>query len=290
MGAFQRQSPTGHPMVKRTLTALTLLALAMPPVLLGGVWFFALIGLFVVIAAWEYVRLFRAAGSQPSMLTTVGGTLAILLARAFRPEYAGAALAFFILTAMAVHLYAYERGRDQAALDFTATVGGLAYLGWIGAYLYDLRALPEGGWWLMFVLPTVWMADSSAYAIGAKYGKHKLAPRLSPKKSWEGYFAGVFTGTLYGGFFAWAYNVNSMLFGQPLLGHLAISVWQGMAFGFALSAVTILGDLGESLIKRQGQIKDSGNLFPGHGGAFDRIDSWLWGAVIGVYWIRWFFL
>ncbi len=272
-------------MVKRTVTALILLAIAMPAVLFGGVPFFLLIGFFVVLAAWEYVHLFRAANYQPSMPVTVGGTLAILIARGFYPEFAAAALAFLTLIAMAIHLYAYERGRDQAALDFAATVGGLLYLGWIGAYLYDLRALPDGGWWLMFVLPTVWMADSSAYMIGAKYGKHKLAPRLSPKKSWEGYFAGVFTGTLYGGFFAWAYSVNTF----PV-GHLTISVWQGMALGFVLSVITTLGDLGESLFKRQGGIKDSGSLIPGHGGAFDRIDSWLWAAVIGVYWIRWFFL
>ena len=272
-------------MAKRTVTSLVLLAIAMPAVLFGGIWFFLLIGFFIVLAAWDYVQLFRAVTSQPSMLVTVGGTALILAARGFYPELAGAALALLALTALAVHLYAYERGRDQAALDFTITAGGLIYLGWVGAYLYDLRALPNGGWWLMFVLPVVWMADSSAYAIGAKYGKHKLAPRLSPKKSWEGYFAGVFTGALYGGFFAWAYHVNTF----PV-GHLTISVWQGMALGFVLSAITTLGDLGESLFKRQGGIKDSGRLIPGHGGAFDRIDSWLWAAVIGVYWIRWFFL
>jgi len=185
------------------------------------------------------------------------------------------------LAAMAAHLYAYERGRDQAALDFVITVGGLVYLGWVGAYLVNLRELPNGGWWLMLVLPTVWMADSGAYALGAKYGKHKLAPRLSPKKSWEGYWAGVFTGTLYGGFFAYVYS---------WLGPLHITFWQGALLGLALSVITTLGDLGESLFKRQGGIKDSGTLFPGHGGAFDRIDSWLWAAVIGVYWIRWFFL
>ena len=145
----------------------------------------------------------------------------------------------------------------------------------------DLRSLPQGGWWLMFILPTVWMADSSAYLIGAKYGKHKLAPRLSPKKSWEGYWAGVFTGTLYGGFFAYVYS---------WLGPLHVTIVQGMLLGLVLSIITTLGDLGESLFKRQGGIKDSGTLFPGHGGAFDRIDSWLWAAVIGVFWIQWFFL
>ena len=280
-------------MVKRTVTALSLLAIAMPAVLFGGIWFLLLIGFFIVAAAWEYVQMFRTVKIEPSMWVTVGGTGLLLATRsqsiakllspsvAFSPAWAELTLTCLVLVAMAVHLYAYERGRDQAALDFAVTVGGFLYLGWVGAYLNDLRELPNGGWWLMFILPTVWMADAAAYTLGVKYGRHKLAPRLSPKKSWEGYFAGVFTGTLYGGFFAYIYT---------WLGPLHITLWQGALLGFVLSVITTLGDLGESLFKRQGGIKDSGTLFPGHGGAFDRIDSWLWAAVIGVYWIRWFFL
>ena len=280
-------------MLKRAVTALSLLIIAMPAVLWGGIWFFLLIGFFIVLASWEYTQMFRAVHMQPTAPIIVGGTILLLATRSqavthfffpsavFSPQWAELTLTCLALVAMAAHLYAYERGRDQAALDFTITVGGLLYLGWVGAYLVNLRELPNGGWWLMLVLPTVWMADSGAYALGAKYGKHKLAPRLSPKKSWEGYWAGVFTGTLYGGFFAYVYS---------WLGPLHITFWQGALLGLALSVITTLGDLGESLFKRQGGIKDSGTLFPGHGGAFDRIDSWLWAAVIGVYWIRWFFL
>ena len=280
-------------MLKRTVTALLLLAIAMPAVLFGGVWFFLLIGFFIVMASWEYVLMFRTVKMEPAALVTVGGTILLLATRsqsvtrfffpsaAFSTQWAELTLTCLVLVAMAVHLLAFERGRDQAALDFVITVGGFVYLGWVGAYLVDLRELPNGGWWLMFILPTVWMADSGAYMLGVKYGKHKLAPRLSPKKSWEGYFAGVFSGTLYGGFFAYVYS---------WLGPLHVTIWQGALLGLVLSVITTLGDLGESLFKRQGGIKDSGTLFPGHGGAFDRIDSWLWAAVIGVYWIRWFFL
>ena len=280
-------------MLKRAVTALSLLIIAMPAVLWGGIWFFLLIGFFIVLASWEYTQMFRAVHMQPTAPIIVGGTILLLATRSqavthfffpsavFSPQWAELTLTCLALAAMAAHLYAYERGRDQAALDFVITVGGLVYLGWVGEYLVNLRELPNGGWWLMLVLPTVWMADSGAYALGAKYGKHKLAPRLSPKKSWEGYWAGVFTGTLYGGFFAYVYS---------WLGPLHITFWQGALLGLALSVITTLGDLGESLFKRQGGIKDSGTLFPGHGGAFDRIDSWLWAAVIGVYWIRWFFL
>jgi len=192
-------------MVKRTVTALSLLIIAMPAVLWGGIWFFLLIGFFIVLASWEYTQMFRAVHMQPTAPIIVGGTILLLATRSqavthfffpsavFSPQWAELTLTCLALVAMAAHLYAYERGRDQAALDFVITVGGLVYLGWVGAYLVNLRELPNGGWWLMLVLPTVWMADSGAYALGAKYGKHKLAPRLSPKKTWEGFFGGFFS-------------------------------------------------------------------------------------------------
>ncbi len=268
-------------MGRRTVTALLLLVPVVLTVLFGGIFYFLVIAFFLGLSSWEYIQMFRAAKYEPSVVVTIGGTLAIIAGRVFAPDWAISIFTALILLAMTVHLFAYERGRDQAALDFLITLGGFAYLGWIGSYLYDLRTLPNGGWWVMFALPIVWLADSGAYAIGAKYGKHKMTPRLSPKKSWEGFWAGVFAGTLYGAFFAYAYSTY---------GPLHVSIWQGMELGFVLSTVTILGDLGESLFKRFGAEKDSGNLFPGHGGAFDRIDSLIWGAVIGFYWIRFFIL
>jgi len=225
--------------------------------------------------------MFRVVKFQPSIILTVGGTLVVLAVRAFLPQFAELALSGLILLAMTYHLFAYERGRNEAALDLVITLGGVIYLGWIGAYMIDLRALPNGGWWVMFIFAVVWLADSGAYSIGARYGKHKMFPRLSPKKSWEGYWAGVFMGTVYGGFFAFVYTK---------FGPLHVEIWQGVLIGFVLSTITTLGDLSESLFKREAVIKDSGNLFPGHGGAFDRIDSLIWAAVIGVYIVRFFFL
>jgi phosphatidate cytidylyltransferase len=268
-------------MGRRTVTALVLLVPVVLAVLFGGILYFLVIAFFLGLSALEYIQMFRAAKYEPSLLLVVGGTLAILAGRAFVPEWTASIFTVLILLAMSIHLFTYERGRDQAALDFLITVGGFTYLGWIGSYLFDLRTLPYGGWWVMFALPIVWIADSGAYAIGAKYGRHKMMTRLSPKKSWEGYWAGVFAGTVYGAFFAFAYST---------FGPLHVSIWQGMEFGFVLSTVTTLGDLGESLFKRFGSEKDSGNLFPGHGGAFDRIDSLIWAAVIGFYWIRFFII
>jgi phosphatidate cytidylyltransferase len=229
--------------------------------------------------------LFRAVQYEPNDIVTVGGVLVIATARFF---FAGAAIHLFVLLvllAMTVHLFAFERGRDQAALDFAITVAGVVYVGWIGSYLLDLRSLPDGVWWWLLVLPIVWAGDVGAYSIGAAYGIHKMTPRLSPKKSWEGYFAGLFTSVLVGAFFAYAF---SALGPRPL--HDLINPLQGGLLGLVIGALAPLGDLGESMLKRQGGLKDSSNIFPGHGGFLDRIDSWIWGAAIGYFLIQFFVL
>lgn len=270
-------------MRRRLLTALVLALIGMPAIILGGVYYFLLMGTFLIGAAWEYVHLFRAVKLEPQLDLTLGGVFSISLARMFFPEYSEPVLAVTILLAMAYHLYAFERGREQAALDFAATVAGMVYLGWIGAYFFDLRNLPEGGWWFMLVMFCVWSGDSGAYSIGRAYGLHKLAPRLSPQKSWEGYAASVFTGMMTGGVYVYIFKT----FGTFTSG---ITIWQGALMGLVLGALTPMGDLGESMFKRQSGIKDSSDLIPGHGGFFDRIDSWLWGAVIGYYFLIWFIL
>jgi phosphatidate cytidylyltransferase len=268
-------------MLKRVISALVLLAVGFPAVLFGGFLYLILIGFFLGGAAWEYVDMFRALELRPARSLTVATVLALAIAHTYYPTAAAPIFALAILLTMTIHVIAYERGRERAGLDFVATLGGLVYLGWFGSYLIQLRALPNGGWWFMFVLPIVWMVDTGAYTIGARYGSHKMTPRLSPKKSWEGFAAGAFTGALAGGFFAYVYST---------WGPLTVAIWQGTLFGLAIGLLTPLGDLGESMLKRQAGIKDSGNVIPGHGGAFDRIDSWLWAAVLGYYFITWFTL
>jgi phosphatidate cytidylyltransferase len=240
--------------------------------------------LIIGLAAWEYVKLFRAGGLQPAGFLVIGGGVLLVLGRAWNGfDSATWMVSLLILAAMTWHLLAYERGREQAGTDFGVTLGGVFYLGWIGAYLISLRQLPEGQWWLLTALPACWLADSGAYLVGSRIGRHKMTPRLSPKKSWEGYLAGIVFAVL----------------GTPLLVLLwglwtgpgsAVTPMRGAILGLLMGALTILGDLGESMIKRQVGVKDSGNLLPGHGGAFDRIDSWLWAGVMGYYAIIWLFL
>ena len=274
-------------MPRRILTALAMAAIGLPAIIYGGVFYFLLMGGFLVVGSWEFVRLYRAVKYEPNELVTVGGVLVLVTARFFFADIAIHLFVLLILLAMTIHLVSYERGRDQAALDFGITVAGITYLGWIGSYLIDIRNFSlEGGWWLMLVLPIVWAGDTGAYSIGAAYGKHKMAPRLSPRKSWEGYFAGVLTSILIGAFFAYAFT--SIGLRQPLAG--LINPIQGAMLGLVIGALAPLGDLGESMLKRQSGLKDSSNIFPGHGGVLDRIDSWIWGASIGFIMIQYFIL
>lgn len=266
-------------MGKRILSTLAIFVIGLPALMFGGLPFYLLVGFLLVAASFEYATMFRAAHHQPSRLILLGGTFLVSAARAFYPDYSLPVLEIFILLALAEQLLKYERGRESAVLDFVITVSGLIYIGWLGSYLLDLRRLPDGAWWFFLALSCVWMADVGAYTIGAAYGRHKMAPRLSPKKSWEGYWAGVFTAILTGMFFAFAFTQ---------WGPLQIPFWMGGLLGLFIGLLTPLGDLGESMFKRQVGLKDSGNIIPGHGGAFDRIDSWLWGSILGYYFIVWF--
>jgi phosphatidate cytidylyltransferase len=268
-------------LIKRTITSLVLAAIGIPAIILGGVYYFILILLFLVVGVWEYGRIFRIVDHKVSEVILIGGVVLIATTRTFFPNLAAAAMTLSILAAMTWHLLDYEKGRNQAASDFAVTTAGIVYLGWIGAYLIALRNLPNGLWWFLIVLPTIWLADMAAYFVGFHFGKHPLSPRLSPKKTWEGYWAGVVFGTLcsIGLVFLW----HSM--GGP-----ALAWWQGAVLGAVLSILTTLGDLGESMFKRQAGMKDSSNILPGHGGILDRIDSWMWGAALGYLLITWFFV
>lgn len=258
-------------LAKRVLSVVVLLPIGLTAIFWGGWAYLTVVGLLLGLAAWEFARLFQQLAYRPNPYLVVGGTLALVLARARgTPQLEGLVLSGVVLLSMGVHLVAYERGRDRAGTDFAITLSGALYLGWLGAYLISLRALPAGEWWVLTALPAIWLADSGAYFIGKRFGRHRLSPRLSPNKTWEGYLGGVVTGVALTPLLVLLWQ----RFGAPL------QPGQGALLALVLGVLAPLGDLGESMFKRQAGVKDSGHLIPGHGGAFDRIDSWLWVGVL----------
>jgi phosphatidate cytidylyltransferase len=266
---------------KRILVVIVLLPIGLAAIWAGGWYLTALVALFMGAAALEYVNLFRLGGIQPGLILVVGSTVLLLVGRTINGfNSAGWMISLIVLLAMTYHLVAYERGRDQAGTDFSVTLAGVFYIGWLGAYFISLRNLHEGLWWLLVVLAGVMFADSGAYFIGKRFGRHKLSPRLSPKKTWEGYFGGIIVGV--------PLTILLATLIHSIVGSASgITFLSGALVGLVMAIVPTLGDLGESMIKRQMGVKDSGNILPGHGGAFDRIDAWLWAVVIGYYMIFW---
>lgn len=268
---------------ERVLIAVAFLPIGFAAFIMGG-WLFAIFALaIVVMAAREYVKLFEPLGFKASAWVVLPGVAALVASR-YIGGFSNAPLVFsiIILATMSYHLLSYERGCDHAATDFAIAISGIVYVGWLGAYFVSLRALPDGMWWLFLVLPCIWFADSAAYFVGIRFGRHKLAPRLSPKKTWEGYFGGIAGGILSGMAIGWIIQ-------QAGPSWIVIDIWRGGVIGLLMGVLPTLGDLGESMIKRQVNVKDSGDIIPGHGGFFDRIDSWLWAGVIAYYTIVWFF-
>jgi phosphatidate cytidylyltransferase len=266
---------------KRIFASLVLAAIGVPAMIIGGCFYFLLIVVLLGIATWEYGTIFHHAGYNASPFLMVGGVTLIATLRGFFPEFAPAALTLLILVAMTWHLFDFEKGRNLAASDFAITVTGIVYLGWIGAYLIDIRNLQDGLFWLALIFPAVWFADTAAFFFGRQFGKHKISPRLSPKKTWEGYWAGVFFGII---------GTAGLAVLWHNLGFTVVTWLHGAVLGTVISILTTLGDLGESMFKRQAGVKDSSNIIPGHGGVLDRMDSWLWAGAIGYLLVVWIML
>ncbi len=270
---------------QRAIVVIIALPIGITLMVQGGVWFAALVAIFLGLAAWEYTRLFRVDGYQPNSPLVVAGVLLLVVGRHLDGfESAPWMLSLIILALMSYHMFAFERGRDKAASDFVISLGGVLYIGWMGSYLVSLRSLDDGFWWLLVVLPAIWWADMGAYFLGKRFGRRKLSPRLSPGKTWFGYLSGIPTAILG------TVLLTLLWYRLGLRDDSAITLGRAGILGVVLSVAAPLGDLGESMFKRQVGEKDSSNLIPGHGGFFDRIDSWLWAAVIGFYIIVWFFI
>ena len=165
--------------------------------------------------------------------------------------------------------------RQELVISFQSlafTLLGTFYVGWLFSYVVLLRMFINGPNYVFFIFGVVWLGDAAALVSGRLFGRHKLAPRLSPGKTIEGAIGG-FLGSLCG----------ATLGGRWLLGHFTLT--QCVAIGCLLAVLGQLGDLSESLLKRSSGVKDSGVLIPGHGGILDKVDGILFGAPVLYYYV-----
>jgi phosphatidate cytidylyltransferase len=262
----------------RILTAAVLIPIAFGCIYLGGLPFLSLVLLLLTLAEIEFCSLMARDGSLPALAFGLGMVWLFLLDAQFsRLGMLRPGMALILLGSLAWQLF-HRQGSPVA--DWALTVTGGLYLGLCGACLIGLRGLqPDGLWWTLTVVPAIMIADSSAYCVGRAWGRRKLVPTLSPGKTWEGYLSGV---VIAGGLTA----LIVLLWRTEVGTGTAVAAGHGLALGLLIAILAPLGDLAVSMIKRQVGVKDSGWIIPGHGGALDRVDSILWAAVIGYYYVQ----
>jgi phosphatidate cytidylyltransferase len=262
----------------RLVVILILIPAGMGLLLAGGVVYTALFVVLLVLASVEFARLFSTPERPIPTAILAGGGAALVAVRGFWGfDHTGIVLCGIIFLSVIWFLFRYERaGESQSATAMGITIGGTLYLGWLTSYFVSLRQLPFGYWWTLICLAAVGAADSSAYLVGKKWGRHPLARRISPKKTWEGYIGGVAGAALASLALGW-------LIDFPAGAASGITPLRGFVLGALIGIIAPLGDLAVSMMKREMAKKDSGDFFPGHGGVLDRIDSWLVMAAVGYY-------
>ena len=253
--------------VSRVVVTVVALPVVLWLVYLGG---WALFGLALVVALIALHELYvMARALRPLVLAGYAGALGTLLGA----QLGGSTWmvgGFMLTLLLAFLLYGIADTRQSGTITMGSTVLGVAWIGLGLAHLLLLRDLPEHGRLAIFtVLLAVFADDTAAYFVGRLVGRHKLAPALSPAKTWEGFVAGTAAAVAVV-FFA--------LYDQGVL-----TIPESLALGLALALAGAAGDLFESALKRDLQVKDSGRLLGGHGGMLDRIDALLFASVAAFF-------
>jgi phosphatidate cytidylyltransferase len=248
-------------MKQRIVVGLLALPLVLLPIWLGGIWIALLFVALAIGAGREFYRMVQQGGYHPSRILGMVWLVAILAAY-YQPQMIP--LSLVIMAGLIVTLVEAMREKQEPMHTWMATSMGALYLGTMLGQSLALRLLPDGLWWMLFGLAVTWANDSAAYFTGVTVGRHKLWPRLSPKKTWEGTIAGWVAAALAG---------MIMVSITPLAA--THSLWFGLVVGLFCGLLALLGDLAVSTLKRQVGVKDSGQFLPGHGGVLDRLDSLL---------------
>ncbi|MDG4808366.1 phosphatidate cytidylyltransferase [Micromonospora sp. WMMD1120] len=237
---------------------LALGALIVVPLAFYPLAFLPVIAGAVAIGSWEMARAVRRSGAHPPLVPLIaGGVLTVGLAWFAGPDALSLGL---LVTVLGTMIWRLGDGPAGFQRDLTAATLIAVYVPFLAGFAALLAAAPDDGpLRILATLVAVVLSDTGGYAAGVSFGKHPMAPAISPKKSWEG-FAG---------------SVTAAALGSALLLWLLLDVapWWGALFGVAVSCAAVLGDLAESMIKRDLGVKDMSNLLPGHGGLMDRLDS-----------------
>ena len=252
----------------RVLVAIIAIPVVIGASYFGGIYFFLFTLIISTIAFYEFSVLAKNKGANVNLWV---GLLSIILFLINQYSFFVSFLSIILLTVFLLSLIELFRNKDSAIINLGTTLLGIFYIGLFSTALLGIREFYQddlynrGGYIIIAVLATIWICDSAAYYGGTALGKHKLFKRVSPNKSWEG--------AIFGFIFALATMILAKII---ILNFLSWNTINDL--GFMVGIFGQVGDLIESLIKRDAGVKDSSTIIPGHGGIFDRFDSLLYTA------------
>ena len=251
-------------------------------------WFTVFISIWGILAAYEFYRLVSHFNVAPLTWFGLLWTLLFVISRdsgltgILEPGFNTSLLVPFLLTSSVVFPLLWlliRSGRERTFASFTWTVAGILYVGWLLGYMVAVRGLPDGRSWVYYTFFVTFGSDTMAFFAGRALGRNKLAPDISPAKTREGAVGGVLGAVIV-----------SLLFLLPTPAQLPFNWVHAIILGILVSVFGQLGDLVESLLKRNAGVKDSGRLLPGHGGLLDRMDSVVFAGVVVYYYVVWVIL
>jgi phosphatidate cytidylyltransferase len=240
-------------------------------------WFTLLIAAAALAGTYEFYRMANFDRREPLLYLGLLCSLALVLSSHYRSHDV---LSIVITATVLISLICLlcRPSRENAFRNWAWTIVGALYVGWMLSYWLSLRGLEDGLNWVYLAMLTTFANDTGAFFIGRARGKHKLAPAISAAKTWEGAIGGLLSGI------AAAVVIATVL---NLISPFTFRYWQIILLGFLVGLFAQLGDLVESLLKRNMGVKESGNLLPGHGGILDRFDSLIFVGVVVYYYVIW---
>jgi phosphatidate cytidylyltransferase len=278
--------------MKRVYTALVLIPIVLVLVFLGPRWqwlFTLAVAAVAALAGWEYMGLTQRCGANPPRIAVLVALLA-LFAVGFQWPYLTPALFGLLCLGLLVYCTLFK-GVEEVLADSAASIFCLLYTGFTLLALPTLREEVNGPSLVLFLLCVVCVGDTAAYYVGRAWGRHKMAPKLSPGKSWEGAAASVVGSVLITlGLLGLAtllqepWNSAVLAWIERVCPTAVLSyseeIWYWVGLAVVVNLAGQVGDLAESALKRSAGVKDSGDLLPGHGGVLDRIDAMLLAAPV----------
>ncbi|MFC1991821.1 phosphatidate cytidylyltransferase [Chloroflexota bacterium] len=244
-------------------------------------WFTVLIVIWGLLAVFEFYRMVAASSVSPLTYFGLVLTLLFILSPHYNYDFFIPLLPLLLTSLVVLPLIwlLLRAHKENAVSAWVWTVAGILYVGWLLSYLVALRLQDDGRNWVFLALFVTFASDTSAFFTGRALGKNKLAPNISPGKTWEGAIGGIVGAIIF-----------SLFFVLPTPFALPINWWQAVLLGLLVSIFGQFGDLVESLFKRNMGVKDSGNLLSGHGGFLDRVDSVVFAGVLVYYYAVWMIL